>query len=72
MAKRMLAAAEGTCAALFETAGPGCVRAVPEGKMSCGKPSEVRREIAALGKGRRLMPPEPANSSSAARRSSRE
>jgi thymidylate synthase (FAD) len=52
MAKRMLAAARERAPLLFETAGPGCVRGrCPEGKMSCGKPSEVRREIAALGKG---------------------
>ena len=52
MAKRMLSAARERAPLLFETAGPGCVRGrCPEGKMSCGKPAEVRREIAALGKG---------------------
>jgi thymidylate synthase (FAD) len=52
MAKRMLTAARERAPLLFETAGPGCVRGgCPEGKMSCGKPAEVRREIAALGKG---------------------
>jgi thymidylate synthase (FAD) len=52
MAKRMLSAARVRAPLLFETAGPGCVRGrCPEGKMSCGKPGEVRREIAALGKG---------------------
>jgi thymidylate synthase (FAD) len=52
MAKRMLSAARERAPLLFETAGPGCVRGrCPEGKMSCGRPAEVRREIAALGKG---------------------
>ncbi|GAB4228078.1 MAG: FAD-dependent thymidylate synthase [Deltaproteobacteria bacterium] len=52
MAMRMLSAARERAPLLFETAGPGCVRGrCPEGKMSCGKPEEVRREIAALGKG---------------------
>jgi thymidylate synthase (FAD) len=52
MAKHMLSAARERAPLLFETAGPGCVRGrCPEGKMSCGEPSEVRREIAALGKG---------------------
>ena len=52
MAMRMLAAARERAPLLFESAGPGCVRGrCPEGKMSCGKPDEVRREIASLGKG---------------------
>ncbi|HLN91984.1 MAG TPA: FAD-dependent thymidylate synthase [Patescibacteria group bacterium] len=52
MAKRMLSAARERAPLLFETAGPGCVRGgCPEGKMSCGSPAEVRREIASLGKG---------------------
>jgi len=51
MARRMLAVAIRSAPLLFETAGPGCVRGrCPEGKMTCGKPAEVRREIAALGK----------------------
>jgi thymidylate synthase (FAD) len=51
MAKRMLSAARRRAPLLFETAGPGCVRGgCPEGKMSCGEPAEVRREIAVLGK----------------------
>lgn len=52
MATRMLDIAKGKAPLLFETAGPGCVRGrCPEGKMTCGKPGEVRREIAGLGKG---------------------
>ncbi len=52
MALRMLAIAKREALLLFETAGPGCVRGrCPEGKMSCGKAAEVRREIAATGKG---------------------
>jgi thymidylate synthase (FAD) len=52
MAMRMLSVAKGAAPLLFEDAGPGCVRGrCPEGKMTCGKPAEVRREIAALGKG---------------------
>jgi len=52
MATRMLEIAKEKAPLLFETAGPGCVRGrCPEGRMSCGKPAEVRREIAALGKG---------------------
>lgn len=52
MALRMLAIAKNEAPLLFDGAGPGCVRGrCPEGKMSCGKPAEVRREIAALGKG---------------------
>jgi len=48
----MLEDARGKAPLLFETAGPGCVRGrCPEGKMTCGKPAEVRREIAALGRG---------------------
>jgi len=54
MAMRMLAAAREKAPLLFESAGPGCVRGrCPEGKMTCGKPAEVRREIAALGTGGR-------------------
>jgi thymidylate synthase (FAD) len=49
MAMRMLSVAKGEAPLLFEDAGPGCVRGrCPEGKMTCGKPAEVRREIAAL------------------------
>jgi thymidylate synthase (FAD) len=52
LALRMLEKARGHAPLLFEDAGPGCVRGrCPEGKMSCGKAAEVRREIAVLGKG---------------------
>ncbi len=52
MALRMLAIARGEAPLLFEAAGPGCVRGrCPEGRMSCGKAADVRREIAATGKG---------------------
>jgi thymidylate synthase (FAD) len=52
MALRMLAIAKREAPLLFDGAGPGCVRGrCPEGKMTCGKPAEVRGEIAALGKG---------------------
>jgi thymidylate synthase (FAD) len=54
MAMRMLALAEETAPLLFETAGPGCVRGrCPEGKMTCGDPSGVRREFAELRGGSR-------------------
>jgi thymidylate synthase (FAD) len=49
MAMRMLTLATGAAPLLFETAGPGCVRSrCPEGKMTCGDPAGVRREIATL------------------------
>ena len=49
MAMRMLTLANEMAPLLFETAGPGCVRGrCPEGKMTCGDPAGVRREIAAL------------------------
>ena len=49
MARRMLAIAWEKAPLLFESAGPGCVRGrCPEGKMTCGDPAGVRREIAAL------------------------
>jgi thymidylate synthase (FAD) len=49
MAKRMLTLANEKAPLLFETAGPGCVRGrCPEGKMTCGDPAGVRREIAIL------------------------
>ena len=52
MALRMLEIARGEAPLLFETAGPGCVRGrCPEGKMTCGKAAQVRREIAGLGRG---------------------
>jgi thymidylate synthase (FAD) len=52
MAKKMLVLANDKAPLLFETAGPGCVRGrCPEGKMSCGGPAEVRREIAAMKEG---------------------
>jgi len=49
MAGRMLSIAWEKAPLLFESAGPGCVRGrCPEGKMTCGDPSGVRREIADL------------------------
>ncbi|MBI5577048.1 MAG: FAD-dependent thymidylate synthase [Deltaproteobacteria bacterium] len=49
MARRMLAIACERAPLLFESSGPGCVRGrCPEGKMTCGDPSGVRGEIAAL------------------------
>jgi thymidylate synthase (FAD) len=49
MAGRMLELAVEKASLLFESAGPGCVRGrCPEGKMTCGDPEGVRREIAAL------------------------
>jgi thymidylate synthase (FAD) len=52
MARRMLVLAKEKAPLLFEKAGPGCLRGrCPEGKMSCGDPSGVRREFAALGGG---------------------
>ncbi|MDA8123370.1 MAG: FAD-dependent thymidylate synthase [Deltaproteobacteria bacterium] len=49
MAQRMLVLANEKAPLLFETSGPGCVRGrCPEGKMTCGDPGGVRREIAAL------------------------
>ncbi|MBP2674829.1 MAG: thyX [Deltaproteobacteria bacterium] len=52
MALLMLAIARKEAPLLFEDAGPGCVRGrCPEGKMSCGKADEARREIAAAGRG---------------------
>jgi thymidylate synthase (FAD) len=54
LALRMLRIARREAPLLFEAAGPGCVRGrCPEGKMSCGKAAEVRREIAAMEKGER-------------------
>ena len=49
MAGRMLSIAWEKAPLLFESAGPGCVRGrCPEGKMTCGDPAGVRREIADL------------------------
>jgi thymidylate synthase (FAD) len=49
MARRMLILANEKAPLLFETAGPGCVRGrCPEGKMTCGDPSGVRREFVEL------------------------
>ena len=49
MARRMLAIAWEKAPLLFESSGPGCVRGrCPEGKMTCGDPAGVRREIAGL------------------------
>ena len=49
LAMEMLGIAKSKAPLLFEDAGPGCVRGrCPEGKMSCGDPAGVRKEIAAL------------------------
>lgn len=54
MAMEMLRIAKAGAPLLFEDAGPGCQRGrCPEGKMSCGDPRGVRREIAALSEGGR-------------------
>jgi thymidylate synthase (FAD) len=54
MAGRMLAIAHGKAPLLFENAGPGCLRGrCPEGKMTCGDPAGVKRELAALRGGAR-------------------
>ncbi len=49
LAMEMLGIAKSKAPLLFEDAGPGCVRGrCPEGKMTCGDPAGVRKEIAAL------------------------
>ena len=49
MAGQMLAIAYGKAPLLFGDAGPGCLRGrCPEGKMTCGDPAGVKREIAAM------------------------
>ncbi|PLX92284.1 MAG: thymidylate synthase (FAD) [Desulfuromonas sp.] len=49
MAKRMLTLIKPLAPTLFASAGPGCVRgACPEGKMTCGEASDVRREFLSL------------------------
>lgn len=51
LAKEMLRLVLEVAPALFETAGPPCVRgACPEGRMSCGRAAAVRDEYAALVK----------------------
>lgn len=46
LATRMLALAKEAAPALFEQAGPPCVRgACPEGKMSCGRAGEMREKF---------------------------
>jgi thymidylate synthase (FAD) len=49
MAKLMLKAVRKVAPGIFFQAGPQCVRTVcPEGKMSCGKAKEVKKEIGGL------------------------
>lgn len=49
VAWQMLALAYEAASALFEDAGPGCLRGpCPEGKKSCGKAAEVRERAQAL------------------------
>jgi len=49
MAVAMLREVRRVAPVLFATAGPGCLRgACPEGKMTCGAITEVRREFAEL------------------------
>ena len=72
MAKRMLSAARERAPLLFETAGPGCVRGrCPEGKMAAASRRRCAGRSRLSGRGRRLMPRNLRNSSSAVRRSSR-
>jgi thymidylate synthase (FAD) len=45
MAEEMLDLVKGVAPHLFKTASPGCVRgSCPEGKLSCGKSSEMRKK----------------------------
>ncbi len=49
LAKEMLKLVYPVAPTLFRYAGPGCLRGgCPEGRMSCGKPQEVRAEFAAI------------------------
>lgn len=49
LAKEMLKLVYPIAPTLFRYAGPGCLRGgCPEGRMSCGKPQEVRAEFAAM------------------------
>ncbi len=49
LAKEMLKLVHPVAPTLFRYAGPGCLRGgCPEGRMSCGKPQEVRAEFAAM------------------------
>ncbi len=49
LAKEMLKLVYPVAPTLFRYAGPGCLRGgCPEGRMSCGKPQEVRAEFAAM------------------------
>lgn len=49
VADQMLALVSAVAPTLFSAAGPSCCRGVcQEGKMSCGKPQEVREHIASL------------------------
>ncbi len=51
VAEKMLSLIRGSCPAIFETAGPKCVRlgGCPEGKMTCGRFAEVRARYAPGG-----------------------
>ncbi len=50
MAKTMLLLVKAKCPVIFADAGPECVSATcPEGKMTCGKAKEVKKEYKALG-----------------------
>ncbi|AZR74700.1 FAD-dependent thymidylate synthase [Anoxybacter fermentans] len=49
LAKEMLKLVRETAPNLFKMAGPGCLRGpCPEGKMSCGKQDQVRKELLSL------------------------
>ena len=49
MAKEMLVLVKPKCPTIFHDAGPQCVKsACPEGKMTCGKAQEVRKEYREL------------------------
>ena len=51
LARQMLALVSAVAPALFENAGPACVCGpCPEGKMSCGRAAEMRREYGQLKK----------------------
>ncbi|MDD2647659.1 MAG: FAD-dependent thymidylate synthase [Eubacteriales bacterium] len=53
LARKMLAECYAVCPALFENAGPDCVRGkCSEGAKTCGRAAETRAEIAALKMGK--------------------
>ena len=54
VADQMLALVSAVAPTLFSSAGPSCCRGgCREGKMSCGKPQEVREHITELKQGGR-------------------